>query len=222
MKQYIQTLFSFLVISLCLMSCEGYRSAIGTVYDKYTKMPIENVKCTVLETDQVYYSDSIGKYSVRGKFGPLIPKPDIEVEFSKEGYNTITIINPNSVYLENLQVLNTFKQDVEYCGLDNNSKLNNYEAVFLNNYIENRNDFDFNNKKILFVTGSGGGKISSKKEYFNNVKEWREKHGGKVQTSLETLSVEESKLYEYDAIVLYWVKIFTPKLKKEVLERSKS
>lgn len=131
MKQYVQTFFSFIVISLCLMSCEGYRSAIGTVYDKYTKIPIENVKCTVLETDQAYYSDSIGKYSVRGKFGPLIPKPNVEVEFAKEGYNTVIIINPNSVYLENLQVLNTFKQDVEYCGQDNNSKLNNHEAVFL-------------------------------------------------------------------------------------------
>lgn len=221
MMRYIQILFSFLSISLCLISCEGYRSVTGTIYDKYTKTTIANVKCRVLETDQSFYSDSSGKYFVRGKFRPLIPKPNIEVEFSKEGYNTITIINPSFVYLENLQASNTFKQDVEYCGQDNNSKLNNHEAVFLNNYIKNRNDFDFCNKKILFVTGSSGGRISSKKEYFNNVKEWKEKYGEKVQTSLVTLSAQETELYKYDAIVLYWVKIFSPKAKNNVLKRSK-
>lgn len=221
MMRYVRTLFSFLSISLCLMSCEGYRIATGTVYDKFTNSAIENVKCRVLETNQSFYSDSSGKYSVHGKFRPLIPKPNIEVEFSKEGYNSITVINPIVVYLENLQSLNTFKQEVQYCGQDNNSTLNDYEAVFLNNYFENRNDFDFTNKKILFVTGSGGGKISSKKEYFNDVKEWREKYGSKVQSSLEILSVEETELYEYDAIVFYWVKVFNPKVKNNVLERSK-
>lgn len=221
MKRNIQSLFMFLVISLCLTSCEGYRRTTGTVRDKYTKMPIENVKCRVLETDQAYYSDSIGKYSVQGKFGALIPKPNIEVEFSKEGYNTITAINPNYVYLENLQALNTFKQDMAYCGKDNDAMLNNHEAVFLNNYIENRNDFDFYNKRILFVTRSGGGKLSSKEEYFENVKEWRDKYGAKVQTSLVELSIEEAELYHYDAIILFWVKIFTPKTKNKVLEKSK-
>ncbi len=223
MKRFIPIFLSFLSFSLCLISCEGFRIATGTVYDKCTKSSIENVKCKVLETEQCFYSDSSGKYNIHGKFMPLIPRRSIEVEFSKEGYKTDTIINPSFfVYLDNLQSLNTFKQEIENCGQDNNSLLNNQEAIFLNKYIENRNDFDFNNKKILFVTGSGGEIITSKSEFFNSVKEWREKYCDKIQTSLVILSVEETELYEYDAIVLYWVKIFTPKVKNKILMKSKT
>ena len=204
----IQILFLTFIISLCLMSCEGARCAVGTVYDKFTRAPIENVKYRVLETGQENYSDSLGKYSACGKFGALIPKkPNINIEFSKEGYNTVIITNPNNiVYLDDLQFLNTFKKSVEHCGQDNNSELNNYESVFLNEYIENRNDFDFKGKKILFITRSNGGTLSSKKEYFNAVKEWNEKYGDKIRTALVVLSIEEAELYQYDAILLFLVK----------------
>jgi hypothetical protein len=119
----------------------------------------------------------------------------------------VIITNPNNiVYLDDLQFLNTFKKSVEHCGQDNNSELNNYESVFLNEYIENRNDFDFKGKKILFITRSNGGTLSSKKEYFNAVKEWNEKYGDKIRTALVVLSIEEAELYQYDAILLFWVK----------------
>ena len=150
------------------------------------------------------------------------PKPDIDIEFSKDGYSTIVIKNPNNanIYLERLHISNILEQNIVFCGKDDNAKLNNFEAEFLNNYIANRNDFDFYNKRILFITGSNGGTISSKTEYFENVKEWRERNN-KIQTSLFALDKEEVELYEYDAIVLFWVKVFTTKTKNKVLEKSK-
>ena len=221
-NQLIQILFSFPILFLCLVSCEGYRCAVGTIYDKYIQIPIENVKYRILESEQEYYSDSVGRYSICGKFGPVIPKPDIGIEFSKDGYSTIVIKNPNNanIYLERLHISNILEQNIVFCGKDDNAKLNNFEAEFLNNYIANRNDFDFYNKRILFITGSNGGTISSKTEYFENVKEWRERNN-KIQTSLFALDKEEVELYEYDAIVLFWVKVFTTKTKNKVLEKSK-
>lgn len=223
MNWHIQTLFVCIVaVTFSLVSCEGYRCAVGTVYDKYSQMPIENVKYRVSTIEQEHYSDSIGRYSICGKFGSLIPKPNIDVEFSKDGYKTITVRNPDNanIYLENLQILSLLEQNLYYCGQNNNSELNNYEAEFLNNYVENRKDFDFNNKKILFITGSNGGTIASKEEFFNNVKEWHEKDN-RIQNSLVLLSNEEYEEYGYSAIILYWVKIFTPKTKSTVLEKSK-
>jgi len=93
---------------LCLMySCEGELCADGTICDIKTKKPIDSVRCAVLSGTQVEFSDSIGKYSVCNDFGGCVPKcPDIEIEFSKTGYETKVVTNPKPkdvIYLKKVQ-----------------------------------------------------------------------------------------------------------------------
>jgi len=93
----LKNLIVILGLILFLGSCEGYRCADGIIYDAATKEPIDSVKCTVISADKyVEYSDSLGKYSVCNHFGGCVPDcPDIIIEFSKIGYQTRTITNPN-------------------------------------------------------------------------------------------------------------------------------
>lgn len=58
---------------------------------------------------------------------------------------------------------NIFAQNIEECGLDENFELTKTESEYLNNYLkEKRKDFDFNNKKIIIVSGNAGQQIGSK------------------------------------------------------------
>ncbi|WP_459686430.1 hypothetical protein [Viscerimonas tarda] len=100
-KQHsIFTLFMLFCLVL-LFGCEGYKCAIGTIYDSTTNQTIDSVKCVVLTGTETQFSDSIGKYSVCNDFGGCVPKClDIQIEFSKTGYKTKIVINPNNIYLE--------------------------------------------------------------------------------------------------------------------------
>src|SRR5688572_18317985 len=64
-----------------------------------------------------------------------------------------------------------FGQTVDSLGLDNNPRLNKYEADYFNNqFKDQRNNFDFADKKVAFVTGSSAGRHLTKTEYFNELK----------------------------------------------------
>ena len=71
-------------------------------------------------------------------------------------------------------------QNLAKCGVDNDPKLTQTESEFLNEYISeyNKPNFDFTNKKVIFVTGNSGNKFGTKSEYFDRIKE-RNKNGGK-------------------------------------------
>jgi len=91
----LKCLILILGLTFLLTSCEGYRCADGTIYDSVTKEPIDSVQCT-LTNGFVQYSDSLGKYSICNPFGGCVPDcPDIIVEFSKIGYQTKIVTNPN-------------------------------------------------------------------------------------------------------------------------------
>jgi hypothetical protein len=112
----------------------------------------------------------------------------------------------------------------ENCGIDNRPELTDTEVIFFSQYLKipaQKSGFDFKNKKILFVTGSNGSTLGSKIEYFNDVREWKEKHNDKIATSLIILNDSEKSEYGYDAIVTYWVKVYNPK-RKRVLEQTKN
>lgn len=98
-------LFTAIFLLVNLSSCEGMRCAEGTIYDKSTQKPLDSVQCKILTFDnRVMYSDSVGHYEVCNGFGGCVPDcSDIEIEFSKQGFKTTKIKNPDykqAIYLE--------------------------------------------------------------------------------------------------------------------------
>ncbi len=112
-------------------------------------------------------------------------------------------------------------QNLDSCGIDNNAKLTIYESTYLNEYLKSQRDtFDLMGKKIIFVTGSGGGVIGEKKEYFSDIKEWNDRNS-KIATSIVFLTIEEKiESGGYDAILTYWVKLMPNK--KKIIEKIKT
>ncbi len=116
-----------------------------------------------------------------------------------------------------------FGQTPDSLGLDNNITTNGKESKFLNVALkDNRDTLDFTNKKIAFVTGSNGGKLISKSDYFKTcVKPWTDK-GSTPQIFFVRLTQEEKqKSGGYDVLVLSWVKLFTDKQKEKIIEQLK-
>lgn len=112
-------------------------------------------------------------------------------------------------------------QSTDSLGIENNVTLNKQEVNFLNTALKNSRDtFDFTNKKIAFVTGSSGNKLISKQTYFlTHVRPWTDK-GALPQIFFVRLTAKEKeKSNGYDAIVMVWVKLFTPKQKKRLIEQ---
>ncbi len=92
-----------LIGTLWLFGCEGYRCAEGTVYESGTDIPIDSVLCKVLTGTEELYTDSLGRYEVCNVFSGCVPDcPEIEVEYSKPGYLTLILTNPNrdDIFLE--------------------------------------------------------------------------------------------------------------------------
>lgn len=112
-------------------------------------------------------------------------------------------------------------QDIEQCGLDDDPVLAKSEALFLNNYFKNQQpEFDFHSKKILFVTGPGGSRFTTKKEYFNSIKSYQEKDRRIATTVIVLSEKEKQKSGGYDAIVTCWVKVFSKWRKKKMIRKA--
>ena len=118
-------------------------------------------------------------------------------------------------------IIFSYGQNLDSCGKDNNPKLNIDESKYLNEYLKNKRDtFDLVGKQIIFVTGSGGGLIGEKKEYFSDIKEWNNKNS-RIATSLLVLKPEEKiESGGYDAILTYWVMIMPNK--KKIIKKIKT
>lgn len=97
-NKIVKRVFGIFIIFglLFITSCEGYRCGDGTVLDSVTKEPIDSVLCKVLTGSEEQFTDSVGAFSVCNDFGGCVPDcGDIEIEFSKTGYKTEKITNPN-------------------------------------------------------------------------------------------------------------------------------
>jgi hypothetical protein len=118
----------------------------------------------------------------------------------------------------------SFSQNLNELGLDNKPTLTETESTFLTDYMTNeqRKNFNFKNKKVIFVTGKSGEQIGTKSDYFEYIREWN-KNGNKIATWIVELK-ENEKIYSggYDVIVTYWVKMFTEKRKKKILKLVKA
>lgn len=144
------------------------------------------------------------------------------------GYQIIPIEKLKSTPIAENQIYNrnaiNFGPNPENCGNDNNPLLTDIEAIFLNEYLKapvQQKNFDFLNKRIVFATGSSGTTLGSKVDYFECVKEWKEKYNTKIATSLIVLNDSDKEEYGFDAIVTYWVKVLTPRANKKLLEKTK-
>ena len=144
------------------------------------------------------------------------------------GSNIIPIEKLKAIPLQEKMIYDkhsaNFGPNPENCGIDDNPILTETEATFLNEYLKGQvqqNEFDFNNKRIAFVTGSGGRILGSKRAYFNNIKKWKETYNSKIASSLIVLSERDKAEYGYDAILTYWVKVINPNRNHEILKRAK-
>lgn len=114
---------------------------------------------------------------------------------------------------------NIFGQSSDSLGVDNHVSLNKQEIDFLNTSLKNSRDtFDFSNRKIAFVTGSSGGRLIAKRDYFSTcIRPWTEK-GTSPQIFFVRLTPEEKqKSGGYDAIVMSWVKLFTVNQRNRII-----
>lgn len=110
MKEKILKLFFPIAIFIIYCSCEGNREANGYVKDKITDKPIDSVFVNVLSGTDKTYTDTDGYYFVSNQFGGCVPEcKDIDIEFSKEGYQTLKRTNPDQneiIYLSPVHNLN--------------------------------------------------------------------------------------------------------------------
>ena len=87
---------------LFLTSCECSRDASGVIMDETTQQPLDSVKVEGL-TITLYsvFSDSLGNYSIGTSMtGAVGGCPDYKVSFSKEGYYSQVLVNPDgNVYM---------------------------------------------------------------------------------------------------------------------------
>lgn len=95
------------------------------------------------------------------------------------------------------------------------------EADLLNSLIKQSQDtFDFHKKKVAFITGSNGGRILTKAEYFQTcINPWKEEGEIPQVLIIELTAEEKRKSGGYDALVLSWVKVFTDKRKGKVIKQ---
>lgn len=119
--------------------------------------------------------------------------------------------------------INIYGQNLAECGIDNDPKLTQPESEFLNKYMndEQRKRFDYTNKKVIFITGSGASKIGTKTEYFDNIKKWQEKSEKIATWTVELNEKEKIASGGYDVIVTYWVKLLTKRRQRLIIEEIK-
>jgi hypothetical protein len=60
MENTILKVIGLFVMSIFIMSCEGYRCGDGKVYDADTLEPLDSVFCEVLTGSETQYTDSTG------------------------------------------------------------------------------------------------------------------------------------------------------------------
>lgn len=87
-----------------LLSCECTRTADGVVLDEKSLLPIDSVLVKgVVNVYNQEYTDSTGRYFMTtGMTGAVGGCPDIKISFSKEGYQSLTLTNPDddNVYMK--------------------------------------------------------------------------------------------------------------------------
>jgi hypothetical protein len=115
-----------------------------------------------------------------------------------------------------------FGQTVDSLGIDNNPRLNKYEADYFNNEFKDQtNNFDFLDKEAAFITGSSAGKHLTKVDYFNEVKSRLKDNYGMNHSAIFLTEEEKIKSGGYDVVVTSWVKLLTDKRRRQIISELK-
>lgn len=120
--------------------------------------------------------------------------------------------------------ISLFGQAVDSLGIDNNPRLNKYEAAYFNNIFKDRREnFDFVGKKVAFITGSTANRHWSKTEYFSEIKPRQfTESSGSFQFPIFLTEEEKIKSGGYDVILLSWVKLLTDRRRKQIISELQS
>lgn len=94
--------FIYCTLIFTLLSCEGEKGGKGMVFEKNTDILLDSVMYKCIETGEIKHTDSLGNWEIYGPFGGCVSEcPDFSVEFSKTGYVTKKMDNPDgNVYLD--------------------------------------------------------------------------------------------------------------------------
>ena len=119
-------------------------------------------------------------------------------------------------FAQQIRNFNDIPQDIlvnlDKMGRNTEIALNNYEAEFLNKIFENsRENFDFTNKKVVFIYAHIG--VKSKKHFFSEQRKRFLMKSTISSCSLFILDKKQSETNKYDAIITCWFK-FYPNLEK--------
>ena len=112
-----------------------------------------------------------------------------------------------------------FGQQLDSLGLGDNSVLNKQEYTFLNaDFIEEKPDFDFKEKKIAFICGPRGNYFLTKKEYFDTyirprIGTNKKRNYGRIILT----QAEKEQSGGYDVLIMTPAKIFTVRDRKRVV-----
>jgi len=110
---------------------------------------------------------------------------------------------------------------INSCGLDTNSKLNEYERAYFKDNIRRLNSIDLCNKKFAFAHGNFGKTIISKKYYFE---EWGRDYFNRniriFNILIELTEEEKQQSGGYDYIIISWSKTLpVGNSRKKLIER---
>ncbi len=92
-----------IIAAFALAGCEGYRCGTGRVVDRLTNQPLDSVYCEVLTGVATKYTDTSGKFDLCNRISGCVPRcKDITIRFSKPGYKTVSVENPEQavIYLD--------------------------------------------------------------------------------------------------------------------------
>lgn len=99
--------------------------------------------------------------------------------------------------------------------LSNNNSLNEKEVELLNSLLGITTDiYNFEGKKVAFITGSSGSHILHKSDFFETcINPWTAENKNPPIFIVQLNEKEKIKSGGYDVLVLAWVKVFTKKEK---------
>jgi len=104
--------------------------------------------------------------------------------------------------------ISLFSQEINQLGLTDDPVLTLEEAQYFMQHMseEQRQGIDLTNKKVLFVTGSSGGRLISKSTYFKNITPKNETNNIRGSWIFELTEKEKINSGGYDIFITHWCK----------------